>query len=125
MPMTYRIDSRRRLVLTHATGVLTDDDVIAHKERLLRDPEFRSDMAELSDVRAIERLAVTATGVAAMVAHDTNHAGAWRGHRLALVVTSDVAFGMARMYQSLGDDGQGSVGVFRTMEEAEAWLGGA
>ena len=56
MPISYEIDSVRRLVLATATGVLTDEDVLQHKQRLAKDPDFRPGMRELSDVRAIERL---------------------------------------------------------------------
>ena len=122
MPLTYRIDPARRLVLTHATGVLTDADLLAHKERLVRDPAFDPGMWQLSDIRNIERLDVTAVGVQAMVDHDNSNAARRRGHRLALVVPADEAFGMARMYQLMHHSEEENIGVFRTMGEAEAWL---
>ncbi len=122
MPITYQIDPRRRLVLTHATGTLTDADLLAHKDRLVRDAGFDPGMSQLSDMREIQRLDVTAAGVRAMVDHDTANAARRSGHRLALVVPADDAFGMARMYQIMGRQEDGNVGVFRTMVEAEAWL---
>jgi hypothetical protein len=122
MPITYHIDAERRLVLTHASGILTDADLLAHKERLARDAAFDPAMAQLSDLREIQRLDVTAAGVRAMVDHDTVHVARRTGHRLALVVPTDDAFGMARMYQLMRREDDGNVGVFRTMPEAEAWL---
>jgi hypothetical protein len=122
MPMSYRIEPDRALVLTEAWGVLTDQDILTHKAKLLSDPAFNPAMAQISDVRRIERLDVTTAGVRAMVGHDAANADRRLGHRMALVVPSDSAFGMARMYQQLGGHEDGSVGVFRTMEEARAWL---
>jgi len=122
MPISYRIDPDRALVLAEAWGVLTDHDILAHKTNLANDPTFAPTMAQLTDVRRIERLDVTAAGVRAMVAHDAAHAERRAGHRLALVVPSDSAFGMARMYQLMGGQDEGGVGVFRTMEEAREWL---
>jgi hypothetical protein len=122
MPISYRIDVDRQRVLTRAWGVLTDDDILLHKARLLADPAFRPGMRQLSDISGIDRLAVTAAGVQAMVAHDAKHAARLQGSRLALVVPADASFGMARMYQSLGDGNAEGVGVFRTIAEAEAWL---
>ena len=121
MPIDYRIDPERRLILTHAWGVLTDADLLAHKERLLGDPALDPSLPELSDIRGIDRLDVTQAGVAAMVRHDAVHAARRPGHRMALVVPTGVTYGMARMYQSMGQ-GEEGVGVFRTLEEAEAWL---
>ncbi len=49
--------------------------------------------------------------------------GADGPHKLALVLSRDVAFGMARMYQSLTESNeQNHVGVFRDIDEAKAWL---
>lgn len=43
---------------------------------------------------------------------------------LAVVASSDEAFGLARMYQSYCDmAGPRQVGVFRNLAEAEQWLG--
>lgn len=122
MPIAYRIDSERQRIFTQAWGVLTDADLLAHKGRLLRDAAFDPRMPQLSDIRGIERLEVTAAGVRAMVAHDAAHSARRAGHRMALVVPTDEAFGMARMYELMGQREDNGVGVFRTMSEAEAWL---
>jgi hypothetical protein len=121
MPMSYRIDPEQALVLTEAWGVLTDQDILAHKTKLLNDPAFGPHLAQLSDIRQIERLEVTTAGVRAMVEHDAAHTDRREGHRMAFVVSGDSVFGMARMYQLTGNQ-ESNVGVFRTMEEARAWL---
>jgi hypothetical protein len=122
VPIAYRIDPEGRRILTHAWGVLTDADILAHKTRLLQDAEFDPGMPQLSDISAIERLEVTSAGVRAMVEHDAANAHRRAGHRMALVVPKSEAFGMARMYELVSGRVDNSVGVFRTREEAEAWL---
>ena len=42
--------------------------------------------------------------------------------RRAVVVPSDLGFGMARMYQTLRDELGGRVGVFRDFDEARRWV---
>jgi hypothetical protein len=121
MPISYSIDPERRLVLTKAWGVLTDNDLLQHKENLARDPAFSVGMRELSDVREIQRLDVTSTGVRAMVAHDDRRAHQSAQHRMALVVPNDEVFGMARMYQTMGAP-DNPVRIFRNLQLAEAWL---
>ena len=44
------------------------------------------------------------------------------GVRRALVATSDVAFGMARMYAIASEHAGQTIEVFRDMNAAEAWL---
>ncbi len=123
MPISYRIDKQRRLVLTTATGVLTEEELLDHKRALIVDPEFEPGMRELTDVRTIERLSVTAAGVRKMVALDQDHTDRLGDYRLAIVAPTDASFGTARMYQMLTEANVQSIGVFRNMEEAEQWLG--
>ena len=122
MPISYRIDAEAGLVRTVAHGVLTDADLMSMKEQLARDPAFVAGMHQLSDVRGIERLDVSADGIRSFVAHDRRHAERFAGHRMAIVANADVVFGMARMYQTMSHV---DVGVFRSVEEALAFLGKA
>ena len=123
MPISYRIDPARSLVLTTVTGVVTDNDVLAHKRALASDPEYHPSMKELSDVRGVTDLEVTAEGIAVMAGFDREHDDTERGHRIALVASADVVYGMARMYQMNTVEADERVGVFRTLDEATRWLG--
>lgn len=122
--MSYSIDKERHLVRTRSWGVLTDADILAHKEKLARDPEFCPSMGHLSDGREVQRLEVTTNGVRAMIAHDVANADRRSGHRLAFVVSRDEAFGMARMYSQRSESGDQHIEVFRSVTEAEVWLAG-
>jgi hypothetical protein len=123
MAITYAIDSGLGVVFTKATGVLTDDELVAHKQDLLRDPAFKPGMVELSDVRGVERLEVTPEGIRRFVAQDKASADQLRGFKLAIVASKDVVYGMARMYELRTDGDPLLVNVFRDMEEARTWLG--
>lgn len=123
MPITYQIDPKQNLIRTTATGVLTDADILAMKRQMLEDPDFRPGMRELTDVRAIEKLAVTTEGVRRMVEHDQQNRADISSHRLAIVVSEEAAYGMSRMYQTMTETAMEHVGVFRSMEEAKKWLG--
>ena len=123
MPISFEIDPRLGLVRTTATGVLTDEELLQHKRDLQGDPRFDASMKELSDIRGVERLDVTAEGVRRAVAMDQGQADALGDYKLALVVSADVVFGMARMYQMMTEENIEGVGVFRDIEEALEWLG--
>jgi len=48
----------------------------------------------------------------------------WQGARAAIVATNEFAFGMARMYEMvMSEKSSGDVMVFRSLAEAEQWLG--
>lgn len=123
MPMTYVIDSLQNLVRTSGKGVLTDDDVMAHRNALAGDSQFNSKMREISDIREVTDFQVTPAGIRIMVASDVKMVAAGGMHQLAIVAQENVAYGMSRMYQTLGEPNIRSVGVFRTYEDAAEWLG--
>ena len=123
MPISYRIDREQNVVRTTASGILSDEDVLSHKRALVDDPAFAVGMCELSDVRAVTELQVTAAGVRAMVSLEATQAVTLKAHKLAIVTGQAAVFGMARMYQTLTEGNVSHVGVFNSYEEAATWLG--
>lgn len=122
MTISYRIDPDQGIVLTEASDVLTVRELMAHKQALLNDPQFRPGLKELSDVRQVDQLAVTPDDLRALAAFDHKHAAVLSEHKLALLVPNDYVFGMARMYQLLSESGGDNVMVFREEGEARRWL---
>ena len=126
MPIDYHIDSTQRRVVAIAHGTLTDSDVFDYQRAVWS----RADIAgfdEIVDMRAVkivelprpggERLRELAATSASM---DTQASS-----RFAIVAPDDLAFGLGRMYAAYRDvDARSTkeVRVFRTMEEAVAWL---
>ena len=119
MPSAYILDESRSLLLSRAWGVFTDQDLLTHHTAFTRDPRFRPGFNQLADLRDVTSLAVTSAGVRQQVRETPFGAGS----RRALVVGSDVAFGMARMFQILQDESVADVEIFRELDDALAWLG--
>ena len=76
--------------------------------RVCRDNRL-ADTPDAEYVRGVAGLA------GSMVAHDA-------GARLAIVVATDVSFGMARMFEAYADTAPFDVCVFRCMRAAVDWL---
>jgi len=118
MPARYTIDRDRRLVLSIATGTLTNDDLRRHMGDLTVDPDFDPGFRQIFDFRAVEELEATGS-----VLRDIRAASPWKEPtRRAFVCTLDVVFGMARMFQMLSDGGPDEIRVFRRMPDALEWL---
>jgi hypothetical protein len=118
MPAAYEIDPRRRLVLSRGWGVLTDEDLMAHYERLRADPAFDPTYGQLADLRDVERVA-TAGVTIEVVARIRVFAP---GVRRAVIASDDVAFGMARMFASFAEPQDQQIEVFRDARAAEDWV---
>jgi hypothetical protein len=119
MPAGYKIDLERSLVLSRGWGVLTDRELLAHVRALIADPRFARNFCQLGDLRDVTDVQITAATIREMVRLNPF----WAGARRALVVTSDVVYGMARMYQILRDESPDELEIFRKMDGALQWLG--
>ena len=119
MAFAYLVDTSRSLVLSKAFGTLTDDDLLGHVRALRADARFHSRMFQIADFRDVVKLAISSVGVRQLGA--LNPWGA--GSRRAVVVTTDFAYGMARMYEMIREPSDDELEIFRTLEKAVEWLG--
>jgi hypothetical protein len=106
-------------------GKLDFDALVAELRDIYGDPSFRPDQDSLWDLRGARLATVSTPEVRRIVDLVLKHWGTEGAPRSALVVSTEADFGMARMYEMLIAAELGpSVGVFRDVEEAEAWLEG-
>ena len=122
MPVTFEIDQAHHTVRTMASGLVTYDELAQHLAEEARDDALG--FAEVFDARGATT-DITTSQVRLLVARTDallrqGHLGA-----LAIVTDSNFTFGMARMYQILSEPLPVQIGVFRTLDEATAWLSAA
>jgi len=121
MTIESRVDKARRIIISEATGALTDEDVLRYTEWVRSDPALREfDM--LMDLRAVAKVEVTPEGLRESALLIPSASEAEERYRIAIVAGSDLVYGMARMYEMLREGAVGEVRIFRDMEEAKAWL---
>jgi hypothetical protein len=123
MAIRDRWDPELRTLFVELSGVVNDAELVGYGQRLLRRDDIPLGHNELIDLRELE-----ATDVESASLRET--ASAFRGQdktvyesRVAVVATSDVAFGLARMYQSFRGDSTVEFEVFRDIAGARSWLG--
>jgi hypothetical protein len=126
MPIAYRIDHERRLVIARGYGIFSGDDIFAYQADVWSIPKVQSydelvDMSLVTDISTssaeqMRRLAVISTKADDPV----------RKSKFAIAAPSDLAFGLGRMYATFRHtqgDSTKHVGVFRTLAEALEFLG--
>lgn len=122
MPLSYAIDSERRLLRIIAVGEVSPSEDRALNRAWASDPRYVPGMAILVDNRA-RAAGAKAAYVKAMAVASRRHAHLFENTRCALVVSRDVQYGMSRMYELCAEGGPIETAVFRSVEDAEAWLG--
>ena len=118
---SYNPVARRRIATF--SGNLSDADLMGAYAELLRDPDYDHGADDLVDMRAVEHLGVTRTGLENIMSLFAPVDQLGIPTRLAIVAPGDQVYGVSVMYQTLrGDDVPEQVEVFREMNEAEDWL---
>ena len=125
MPMRVRVDTELGLVVVVCAGVVTAEQFARHVAPLVEAPEHSLMPLTLVDTTAALRgdgpstILVEHARRAAENIDDALEGGA----RVAIVATQDEFFGLARMYEMLREQSPVECQVFRSLAEAEQWLG--
>lgn len=106
------------MVFSQATGALTDDDLFEHQRTLRADEAFDPGYHQLWDLRGVTEMRVSASTVRTLA-----EARSFRpGVRRAIVAGDDVGYGLSRMFQTLHEQSEEDVRIFRELTEARRWL---
>ena len=119
--VSCEIDRENRVVVLGVSGALDDGGLLQLVGELRSDPEVKPDYALLIDLSQANGVAVTSLGVRALSAQPLVLSPT---SRRAVVVPSDLGYGMARMYEMLRDERGGVVRAFRDLAEARRWVTG-
>ena len=124
MSIDTRIDPDDGLRVHSLNGRLRFEEVRDTLEALYASPDFDPAMNALWDVRDANLTDISSDDVRKIAQLVSGRRPKEGFSRVALVVSRDVDFGLARMYEMQLEDGSHSaVRVFRDIGEAMTWLG--
>lgn len=120
MATFIEVDPVNRTVFSRIEGVLDFTACKEHMKRLRADATFQPTFSQVIDFRHADRLELSPDELRTLAQQTVFSPTS----RRAFLVSSDSQFGMARMFSTHRDlNGEGFVGVFKTTDEAAAWLG--
>jgi hypothetical protein len=120
MPASYRIDLRAGVVFTLVEGHVTNEELLAHQQRMAADPDFRPTMNHVIDARAVTATAVTAFGVRLVATPSIFAAGS---RRAIIAGGANHSSGYLNMFQTLRSQSGEDIKIFSTVQDAHRWLG--
>jgi cystathionine beta-lyase family protein involved in aluminum resistance len=119
MPLFYKIDKERKLVLITGSDYIALRDVLTVQEKFRNDPNFDLTFAQLIDLTHVKKLDLNATEIKQIA----DNAVPLPGIRRAFIVSDDTAFRFAQMYKSYREEAQDSATrVFRELDQALHWV---
>lgn len=126
MPIDYHIDHEQRLVTATAHGILTDPEFFGYQREVWSRPDVAG-YDELVDMSAVTKIDLpSADRVRELALFSAAMDPKGPSSKFAIVAPQDLAFGLGRMYdayRSSNRPGGKEVGVFRSREQAMAFLG--
>ena len=121
MPVTYTIDTQKRVIRTRCMGMVTFAEVVEHFHALERDPECGEGLDVLLDVSEVNSLP-DASQIRAVALELKKIQKNVKFGACAIVAARDALFGMLRMFEVMAQEYFRVICVFRATNEAEAWL---
>lgn len=119
MPAHITIDVERKLVVTHCSGTVTDEEFLAAREQLLADPAFDASFDRLWDFSAVTTEQVSEAAIARLV-----KTSPYVGDISRAVVVSMSPTALARVLEFVSQSRRFNRGLalFPTREAAEQWI---
>jgi hypothetical protein len=119
LPIFYKIDKERRVVMTTGSGDFSIAEALRHQDQLLHDPDFDRSFSQIIDLRHVTQFDLEPGDVRKLAQRNIFSPES----RRAIIVNTDLGYGYGRMFE-LHRENAGELGirVFRTLEEALDWV---
>ena len=105
------------------TGELTFEDIKSSYEASLIRPDFQMNMNVIWGLRDADASKIYKEDVIKIARYFETYIKNGDEYKAALVVSSDLEYGLSRMYQVAVADLPAEIGIFRSLEEAKKWVG--
>jgi hypothetical protein len=124
MPITYHFKPDERLVILVHVGAVTDDEFLSFYKALYEDTLLDKSFNLLVDLRQTESSVRSATALNKFADFvRRQYVGTTARPKVAVVAPEDISFGLARMYEAFSSAVPWEFVVFRSADDALAWLG--
>jgi hypothetical protein len=124
MAVRDRFDAEANLLLVTFEGTVGDEDLLKYARHALEGAEVPSGHDELIDLSSVEDGGeITSQALRRVAGMFTRTDQTPERTRVAIVATTDVHYGLSRMYQAFRSESPLDLRVFRDIDQARAWLG--
>ena len=125
MPISIQTYNNGQGVRTSYSGVVTDEEYFQLVRLYLSMPieQFRNIRYGLTDLSKVEKLDLSTTAVVEAATMSSKTMKKNPSLRIAIAAPRDLVFGMSKIWSAWSDMELEHTALFRSVAEAEAWLG--
>jgi len=110
-------------VIITASGPVNGKDIIEALIKMLQDPDFKEGMDALWDFRTVHSGNSETAEIREIVSFvRANQKKRGINYRVALVVSRDIDFGLARMFEAYSHELPFDIQIFKDFNDAQKWL---
>jgi len=123
VPLTYRIDPDAHMLFITGEGIITQAERVQTMRAWWKDPAFKPSLDAFCDFSAAESTP-TMSELREIIALMGQHSENIGPQKIAILTAKPVTFGVARVFQTIAEDGLPllEVRVFYDRKEVWAWL---
>ena len=119
MPLTYRVDKENEILRSQGSGVLSMNDLLSYFAATRADPDYEEGMHRVMDLRGVTQLPAS-DDIRSLATFARTRAPVQTA-RMAIIASSDLAFGVSMMFKAFVGYGERLI-VVRDEAEAMEWL---
>jgi hypothetical protein len=120
---TYSIIPQRNLIIYRPTGTISAKDIIDYIQDVVNDENFSEGLLEYIDLSKVDEWKLDHNAVEKVTYIDSNGMGTIKKiNKCAIFAPSDIAFGMARMYQNFAEKYNSNIYISRVLEDVLTFL---
>jgi hypothetical protein len=121
LPVTYKIDTEKKLIRTKCAGNVTLQEVMDHFRSLSQDPDCPRRLDVVLDLSEAESLPDTRQ-IFFVISELKEIRDRVRFDACAILACRDALYGMMRVFEALAEECFRTTRTFRVAAEAEAWV---
>ena len=125
MPNGQKYELENDLLINRFWGHIVYEDFVKSSESLMENTFLSQETKELVDLIEVESFDMASDKMHDVVKLNMRFQLKHPDFKTAIVAPSPLAYGMARMYQNIIEVGfniRASIEIFKSLEEAKAWL---
>ena len=123
MPVTYKINSSKNITLVKGTGKVTARELFEVMRNRAGNNRHNPDYDMLCDFRKVTQVDIQPEELSNLLSTDARLHLFSAGRKVAVVASTNIVYGVARMYEMLSEQLPQQIMVFREMDKAKEWLG--
>jgi hypothetical protein len=119
--LSFENDGRGMLLV--GEGVISGEQLIRQTEKTYASDAVSQLQYRIIDLRGVHRMDITADQMQKLAELDRKAAERCPGTKIAIVASHDLTFGLSRIYSAYAQSANLQARIFRTLDEARAWIG--